>query len=74
MRSVEVEIGGVYWVKVSGRLVPVKILSRREYPRTGFRGKNLFTGREILLRTGGRIRKKLAPEAVERLREKGLLA
>jgi len=54
MRKNEVEIGKVYIVRVSGRIARVKITG--ESPYGGWDGKNLETGREVRIRTAGRLR------------------
>lgn len=54
MKRNEVEIGNEYVVKVSGRLVSVKIL--RESPYGGWIGRNKETGREVRVRTAARLR------------------
>lgn len=54
MKKNEVEIGNEYVVKVSGRLVSVKIL--RESPYGGWIGRNKETGRDVRVRTAARLR------------------
>jgi hypothetical protein len=54
MRKGDVQIGSTYNVKVSGRVVPVRIT--RESPYGGWVGQNIKTGREVRIRTAGRLR------------------
>lgn len=56
MRANEIEIGKTYLVKVTGKVVPVKILCKVSPPHKGFTGKNLTTGKIIHLRSAGRCR------------------
>ena len=60
MKKADVQIGGVYVVKVSGRLSPVKILRLNEYHAIGVQtwtGRNLDTGREVTIRSAARLRR-----------------
>ena len=59
MRKSQVEIGGVYVVKVSGVLVPVRIV--RESIYGGWDGKNLKTGRTVRIKTAGKLRREYTP-------------
>jgi len=62
MRKAEVEIGGLYLVKVSGNLVRVRITG--ESPYGGWGGVNTRTNREVRVRTAARLRMRLdAPAA-----------
>jgi len=54
MKKSEVEIGGVYVAKVSGRLVAVRI--DHEAPSRGWYGTNLRTGRTIRILSAARLR------------------
>ncbi|MBI4904384.1 MAG: hypothetical protein HY820_12155 [Acidobacteria bacterium] len=54
MQKHNVKIGTTYIVKVSGTLAKVRLT--REHPRGGWYGTNLATGREIRIRTAGRLR------------------
>jgi hypothetical protein len=54
MRDRDVEIGGVYAVKVGDRVVPVRIL--HPSPWGGWYGENLRTGRRVQIRSGRRLR------------------
>jgi len=62
MKKKDIKVGNVYAVKVSGRVVPVKLIS--ESPYGGWNGKSLVTGREIRVKTGGRLRRELSTESV----------
>lgn len=55
MQARQVTIGGVYIVKVSGRESRVRI--ERECRSGGWYGTNLRTGREVRIRTAGRLRR-----------------
>jgi len=54
MKKHEVEIGGVYVAKVSGRLVAVRI--DHEAANRGWFATNLRTGRTIRILTAARLR------------------
>jgi hypothetical protein len=54
MTKAKVSIGTTYIVKVSGSLAKVRIT--RECAYVGWYGTNLATGREIRIRTAGRLR------------------
>ena len=63
MKKREIEIGGVYVAKVSGRLVTVHI--DRESPYGGWDATNRATGRAVRIRTAGRLRRPaILPESV----------
>ena len=55
MRKQDIEIGRSYLAKVSGKLVSVKILRASVYG--GWDARNLTTGREIRIKTAGRLRR-----------------
>lgn len=55
MKQKDVQVGGTYTVKVSGTLVPVKLLN--ESPYGGWNGVNITTGRAVRIRTAARLRK-----------------
>jgi len=57
MRKTDVSVGKVYIVKVSGKLVPVRLLN--ETSRGGWMGVNLNTDREIRIKTAGRLRREI---------------
>lgn len=54
MKKRDVKIGDVYAVKVSGRIVPVKILRESQYG--GWDGQNLRTKKKIRIKTAQRLR------------------
>lgn len=54
MRQKDVRIGESYAVKVSGRIVPVTLLSTSPYG--GWEGRNETTGRGVHVRTAARLR------------------
>jgi hypothetical protein len=55
VRKADVKVGETYIAKVSGRLVKVKLV--RESSFGGWDAENLFTGREIRVRTAARLRR-----------------
>lgn len=57
MRKAEVEIGGTYTAKISGNVVPVKIL--RESPYGGWEAKNTKTGRTVRIKSAQKLRAKV---------------
>jgi hypothetical protein len=58
MLKKNVRVGRVYIVKVSNKLARVKILY--EVSRgSGWMGINLDTGREVRIKTGGRLRREV---------------
>lgn len=57
MRKGNVKLGEIYVVKVSGKLAPVKLL--RESVHGGWIGRNERTGREVRIKSAGRLRGKL---------------
>lgn len=61
MRKDDVQIGKLYAVKVSGRVVPVQ-LDAEAY--TGWTGTNIVTGRKVHIRSARRLRRELDPEKV----------
>ena len=54
MRKSDVKIGAVYVVKVSGRLAQVQVVSCCGFG--GWYGRNVQTGRQVRIRTAGRLR------------------
>lgn len=70
MKAKEVEIGKTYAMKISGRIVPVKILGTSPYG--GWSGKNLKTGRVVHIRTAGRLRGEWDKETILREYKKKL--
>ena len=57
MKKKEVEIGGVYVAKVSGKLAPVRI--DREATYGGWEGTNLVTMRSVHIKSAQRLRRKV---------------
>ncbi|MFW5841558.1 MAG: hypothetical protein ACOCZE_13325, partial [Planctomycetota bacterium] len=58
MKKTDVTIGGIYQVKVSGKLVPVRV--DEEHPGGGWSGTNQDTGKTVRIKTAQRLRKRLA--------------
>jgi len=54
MRKEDVRIGHVYAVKVSGKIVPVRIT--RKSDMGGWVGISLETGRDVRIKTAGKLR------------------
>lgn len=54
MRKNEVQIGKTYAAKVTGKIVPVRLTGPNPYG--GWTGQNLWTGREVRIRTAARLR------------------
>lgn len=57
MKKKDIQIGHVYTAKVSGRVVPVRIVS--ESPYGGWNARSLVTGREVRIRSAQRLRKEV---------------
>lgn len=57
MKKAEIEIGGVYIAKVSGKVVPVRIMD--ECPYGGWYATNTVTGHVVRIRTAARLRRKV---------------
>lgn len=57
MKKKDVRIGDTYLAMVSSQPVPVKIV--KESPFGGWIGKNENTGREVRIKTAGRLRYRL---------------
>lgn len=57
-KSDDIQIGHTYIVKVSGHLVPVRLVSVCSYG--GWIGRNLNTGREIRIRTAAKLRREVS--------------
>lgn len=55
MKKADVQIGGTYFVKVAGNLVPVKIT--REHDNGGWEGTSVKTGKTIRIKSAQRLRK-----------------
>jgi hypothetical protein len=65
MKADDVRIGGVYVVKVSGSLSPVRIDSMQDGPRNKYRGTNLWSGRTIGPFTSSKCRREIPAERVQ---------
>ena len=63
MKKNEITIGGTYVCKVSGRLVPIRIV--QENPMGGWTAISLTTGRGVRVRTAARLRRPVAKESVQ---------
>jgi hypothetical protein len=61
MKKRDVTLGQVYAVKVSGAIQKVRVVA--ESPYGGWVGKNLATGREVRIRTAGRLRYPVDPSS-----------
>lgn len=61
MRKADVVLGEVYWARVSGRVVPVKVCEAHH--QGGWYGLNTETGREVRIRTAGRLRSRVVEHA-----------
>ncbi len=59
MNAKDANVGSVYIVKVSGRLVPVKLESISEYG--GWNGRSQATGREIRIKSARKLRRLVPP-------------
>jgi hypothetical protein len=55
MKKSDIQIGGQYVAKVSGKLTTVKILN--ESPYGGWDGRNTVTGREVRIRSAAKLRR-----------------
>jgi hypothetical protein len=58
MKTTQVKLGGLYEVKVSGRMARVRVLGTN--PLGGYDGRNEETGRAVRLRSARRLRRLLA--------------
>ena len=54
MKKNEVKVGHVYKAKVTGKVVPVEIVSAN--PNGGWEGKNLSTGKPVRIKSAQRLR------------------
>jgi len=57
MLKKDVQIGKAYLVKVSGKLVPVRLT--REHWNGGWTGTNTTTGREVRVKTAAKLRREI---------------
>ena len=67
MRGADVEVGKVYMVKVSGVVVPVRLIAERlnAFKKgRNFVGRSLRTGRDIRL-TAAKCRREALPNEIE---------
>ena len=55
MKKDQVDLLNIYRVKVSGKVVDVRIVGPSPYG--GWIGRNLTTGREVRIKTAGRLRR-----------------
>ena len=63
MKAKEIELGGKYKMKVSDRVVTVKVMAvDASYPKKRWRCRNLATGREIIVYSAQRFRERVADE------------
>ncbi len=63
MRKAQIEVGGVYEVRVSGNLVPVRI--RGKHYISGRDAENVITGRDVRIRTAARLRRPMSEDVVD---------
>jgi hypothetical protein len=61
MRKAEIEIGGTYVAKVSGKLTTVRIINESQHG--GWNAINTATNHEVRIRGAARLRKKVEPLA-----------
>ena len=61
MKKSEVHVGKTYWANVTGERVPVRIES--DSPRGGWVGRSIKTGREVRIKTAGRLHGECEAEA-----------
>jgi len=59
MKAKDIKLGATYSVKVSGNIVPVRIV--RPHYLSGWVGVSLRTGREIHIKSARRLRSLVAP-------------
>lgn len=62
MKAKDIQLGGTYAARVSGRVAPVKITTLPTPDRTGYGGTNLTTGRDIRMRSAARLRYPCNPD------------
>ena len=60
MKKKDVVIGGCYMAKVSGKIVPVKLLEECQWG--GWVGKNMITKREVRIKTAAKLRYPYSPK------------
>lgn len=59
MKTASIQIGHLYTAKVSGQIVPVRIVA--ESPYGGWDAMNTQTGRRVRIRTARRLRRAVTP-------------
>lgn len=63
MKKKDVTIGKIYAVKVSGKVVQVKIINESVYG--GWNGINTYTKRNVRIKTAGKLRYEVTPKIVK---------
>lgn len=63
MMKNEVSIGDVFKVKVTGKIVPVKIIC--ENPHGGWSGKNLVTNKKVRIKSSAKLRSRVSSQSTE---------
>jgi len=64
MKKKDVQIGHVYAAKVSGRVVPVRLIRESQYGG-GWIATNTKTNRDVLIKTAARLRYKIKHEEMK---------
>lgn len=62
MKKKDVVVGATYAVKVSGKIVPVRVYATHH--AGGWYGLNTYTDREVRIRTAGRLRHRVVEREV----------
>lgn len=57
MKKKDVQIRGVYWAKISNRMVPVEILTESIYG--GWNARNWTTSRMVRIKSAAKLRREL---------------
>lgn len=74
MKKNQIQIGGIYAAKISGRLVPVKISGEARYGG-GWHGFNMLTGRNCRIKSAAKLRFPIDPHeaqmVVDRIKKAG---
>ncbi|HSW65435.1 MAG TPA: hypothetical protein VLH56_19320 [Dissulfurispiraceae bacterium] len=63
MQAKQVKLGSVYAVKVSGQVVPVRLVD--ESPYGGWNGISLLTDRPVRIKTAAKLRYVLADHQIQ---------
>lgn len=71
MKKDEVKVGGVYQVKVSGHLSPVRLDKVSQYG--GWDGTNLHTNKSVRIRSAQKLRLEYEPNPIEGAATKWLI-